>query len=124
MATLLLIDDDEDLSESLADLLKMQGHVVDLAADGTVATNCLGSKQYDLVLLDWQLPDMPGVEVCRQYRDKGGKALILMMSGMRDAESKESGMAAGATSFLTKPFTVDQLLERLQNMLQSPTPRD
>jgi DNA-binding response OmpR family regulator len=117
MATLLLVDDDEDLSESLKDLFEMHEHSVDVAGDGSSSLALIKSKVYDLIMLDWQLPDMQGIEVCKIYRTAGGLAPVLLLSGMRDSASHEVGLRAGATSFLTKPFTVDQLVERVQLLL-------
>lgn len=119
MAKLLLVDDDEDLASTLKELFEMYEHEVDVAGDGFSALNCIEARSYDLILLDWQLPDMPGLDVCQQYRDRGGKTRVLMLTGMRDASSKEAGMAAGATAILTKPFTMDQLLERVQTLLNA-----
>lgn len=117
MAKILLVDDDADLAETLADLISMLDHEVEVVGEGGAALQKLNSVQYDLILLDWQLPDMTGVDVCSQYRAAGGKGRVLMLTGMRDTASREAGKAAGADDFLTKPFTVDQISERLEAML-------
>jgi two-component system, OmpR family, manganese sensing response regulator len=117
MAKILLVDDDEDLAETLADLFQMLDHEVLVVGAGGPALQAMITSEFDLILLDWQLPDMAGIDVCKQYREKGGKARVLMLTGMRDAGSKEAGKAAGADDFLTKPFSVDQLTDRLQAML-------
>jgi DNA-binding response OmpR family regulator len=117
MARILLVDDDEDLAETLADLISMLDHQVEVLGEGGLALQKMCAEQFDLILLDWQLPDMTGLEVCSQYRGSGGKGRILMLTGMRDAASRDAGKAAGADDFLTKPFTVDQISERLQAML-------
>jgi two-component system, OmpR family, manganese sensing response regulator len=121
MATLLLVDDDADLSETLKDLFEMLDHKVDVAADGSGALALLGvGKEYDLIMLDWQLPDMPGIDVCKKYRDDNGQAPILLLTGMRDADSLSIGKNAGANAVLTKPFTVDQVVAKVESILQAP----
>jgi DNA-binding response OmpR family regulator len=117
MASILLVDDDQDLAETLADLFSMLDHEVEIVGEGGLALQKIQERQFDLILLDWQLPDMTGVDVCREYRSTGGKGRVLMLTGMRDPASREAGKAAGADDFLTKPFTVDQLTERLEAML-------
>jgi DNA-binding response OmpR family regulator len=117
MARILLVDDDEDLAETLAELFSMLDHEVEVVGNGGAALEKMRGAPFDLILLDWQLPDMTGVDVCRQYRQTGGKTRILMLSGMRDNAAQEAGKAAGVDDFLTKPFTVDQLTDRVQIML-------
>lgn len=117
MASLLLVDDDDDLAETLRELFELLDHQVDVAGHGAEALGLMFAKDYTLVLLDWQLPDMSGLEVCRQYRSEGGKAMILMLTGMRDDAARNSCSDAGADSLLTKPFTVDVLTERVQELL-------
>lgn len=124
MASILLVDDDEDLSEMLNDVLQMQGHAVTVELTGQGALDQMKAKTFDLVLLDWQLPDMPGLEVCRHYRESGATHGVLMLTGMRDQSSKDSCIQAGVDAILTKPFTLDQLLPEVKRLLtgSSPTP--
>lgn len=117
MAKLLLVDDDADLAETLADLFSMLDHEVQVVGEGAPALELMKGGQFDLILLDWQLPDMQGIDVCKQYRDGGGQTRILMLTGMRDSASRDAGKAAGADDFLIKPFTVDQITARLEAML-------
>jgi DNA-binding response OmpR family regulator len=124
MATLLLIDDDADLSETLKDLFEMFDHEVDVAADGSGALALLsGDREYDLIMLDWQLPDMSGIDVCKKYRDSNGQAPVLLLTGMRDADSLAIAENAGANAVLTKPFSVDQVVAKVESILQSPSMR-
>jgi OmpR-family two-component system manganese-sensing response regulator len=111
MARVLIVDDDPDLVETLSEVFECENHQSDCAETGKQALELLSAGRYDLVLLDWQLPDMDGLQVCRQYRKSGGSDRIIMLTGMRDAQSRVDGSAAGADDFLTKPFTVEQLLE-------------
>jgi len=120
MAKILLVDDDEDLAQTLAEVFEILAHAVRVLACGSEALEAMQAERFDAILLDWQLPDMTGLEVCRQYRQAGGRDKVLLLTGMRDVASKEAGKAAGANDFLSKPFTLDQLTERLDALLKSP----
>ena len=121
MASLLIVDDDCDLTDALKDLFEMQGHCAAVAATGAEALHLMTAENFDLILLDWQLPDMDGIAVCTQYRQCGGLSQVLMLTGMRDGESRQAGKSAGADDFLTKPFTVDQLLKCIERLRSTST---
>jgi two-component system response regulator MprA len=121
MPKFLLVDDDEDLLETLKEWFEMEGHDVETASTGQVALEKMKQGPHDLIILDWQLPEMEGVEVCRAYRAAGGRDRVLMLTGKRDASSAAAGKDAGASDFLPKPFTLDQLMERVQSMLMTAT---
>lgn len=95
----------------------MDGHEVSSASSGTQALEQMRAATHDIVILDWQLPELEGLEVCRQYRLAGGTDKILMLTGKRDAQSQQEGRTAGASDFLVKPFSADQLIERINNLL-------
>lgn len=120
MAKILLVEDDEDLSGTLKDWLECIQHTVETAYTGPEALDKMRSERFDVIVLDWQLPEMLGVEVCRQYRSGGGQDRILMLTGNREAGSKEAGLKSGADDFLPKPFNLDQLMERLEAVLKMP----
>jgi DNA-binding response OmpR family regulator len=122
MAKILLIDDDADLAETLKEVFEFEKHSVDCAETAEAALELLRLQKYDLVLCDWQLPDMDGVDICKQFRSAGGSTRILMLSGVRDAESRALAQQHGANDFLTKPFTVDDLLMRVKQNLQCVVP--
>ena len=118
MPNVLLIDDDTELASALKEVLELQGFSVITAETGSQGLASLQSEKFDLILLDWQLPDMQGVDVARRYRHAGGCGRILMLTGMRDAAARQAGKDAGADDFLTKPFTIDQLLARVADNLK------
>ena len=119
MAKILLIDDDADLVDCLIVYLEYKHHEVEVAGSGQEGLEMMAASRHDLILLDWQLPDMDGIDVCRQYRSNGGKIKILMLTGMSDFNSMQSGLDAGADGYLTKPFTVEQLVSRVASMVES-----
>ena len=123
MAKILLVEDDIDLSDTLKDWLECINHTVDTAYNGVDALAKMQSGTYDIIVLDWQLPEMLGVEVCRQYRSGGGKDRVLMLTGNRDQSAREAGISAGADDYLPKPFNLDQLMKRMQEILSRPNER-
>lgn len=123
MAKILLVEDDIDLSDTLKDWLECINHTVETAYNGPDALKMMLASQFDIIVLDWQLPDMLGVEVCRQYRTGGGKDKVLMLTGNRDASAKEAGLSAGADDYLPKPFNLEQLMKRMEEVLQRPSTR-
>lgn len=120
MSKLLIVEDDQDLLVLIRDLMKREGHIVDLARNGTEAEAALKIYVYDLVILDWMLPDVAGIDVCKQYRAKGGLANILMLTGKKAVEDKEAGLDAGADDYLTKPFHPKELSARVRALLRRP----
>lgn len=120
MAKVLLVEDDHDLSDTLRDWLECIDYSVETAYSGPEALEKMGSARYDVVVLDWQLPDMLGVDVLKEYRAAGGKDKVLMLTGNRESGSREAGLSAGADDYLPKPFNLDQLMERLEAVLKMP----
>lgn len=121
MAKLLLVDDDSELLAGLARNLTGEGYVVETAGSGGDALQLLSAFPFEVVVLDWQLGDMTGLEVLRSFRQSGGTTPVLMLTGMSDLDSKESGLDAGADDYLTKPFETRELCARLRSILRRPS---
>src|SRR5262249_17774329 len=85
---------------------------------GAQAQQCMSSVQYDLVILDWELPDGDGSDICRNYREQGGCAPVIMLTGKSRADEKERGLNAGADDYITKPFLPKELSARLRALLR------
>ncbi len=118
MAKILIVDDNEELLDTVRSWLLSEKHIVDACGDGVEALAYLGAYEYDAIVLDWTLPKIDGVEVCRQYRAQGGKTPILMLTGRRTVDDKELGLDAGADDYLTKPFEVRELSARLRAIMR------
>jgi two-component system response regulator TctD len=117
MANILLVEDDTDLSETLQDWLVFQQHNVEAVYTGTEALEQMRFSTYDIVVLDWQLPGMNGIDVLKTYRSEGGKMPVLMLTGRTEAKEIKSLMDAGATDYMAKPFNLKELSARVEQII-------
>lgn len=109
MAKILVVEDDAELSKKLTDWLESQHHKPECTADGLKASELLRLCEYDLVILDWDLPGRSGIEVLREFRDAGGTTPVLMLTGKDELDDIERGLTVGADDYLTKPFAFREL---------------
>lgn len=120
MAKVLLADDDFVMSNSIRDWLVFEKHVVETAEDGEAALALLSTYTYDVIILDWEMPKLSGIEVCRRFRAQGGSTPILFLTGRDTVIDKETGLDSGADDYITKPFHVRELSARLRALLRRP----
>ncbi|HEX3148317.1 MAG TPA: response regulator [Gemmataceae bacterium] len=122
----LVVDDESSVRELCRQLLEAEGVVVEAAANGTRGLALAGSGGFDLVLLDVAMPDMNGVEVLNHLRQMGKdpNLKVLMFSGHTTPEEMSDMMQRGADDFLTKPFSITQLVARVQNLLRLKVAQD
>lgn len=120
MAKILLVEDDEALSFSAASWLRRGQHIVELQQDGNVALDFALSGDYDLLILDWELPGIPGSEICRRYRTNSGTAPIIFTTGRASIKDKQTCFDAGADDYITKPFAMEELVMRVAALLRRP----
>src|ERR1700679_950018 len=120
MPRLLIIEDDESLSNTMQDWFKSQN--IDLEAVGTAREGLekLTFYSYDVVIVDWGLPDGTGVELLKAYRGKGGITPVLMLTGRSAVDDKEVGFDSGADDYLTKPLNLRELSARIRALLRRP----
>lgn len=118
MAKILLVEDDHDLAERIAEFLVREGHVAEHVDNGTEADHRLKYYEYDLVLLDWELPGMTGIDICKAYRANGGSKPVLMLTGKDSLNDKVVGLDIGADDYLTKPFEFRELSSRIKALLR------
>lgn len=121
MAKILLVEDNVDLARAVADTLKSERYAVETAHDGGDGLEHLKLTKFDLVVLDWELPDMTGIDILKQYRLMGGDSPVLMLTGRSAIDDKETGLDSGADDYLTKPFDMRELLARLKALLRRRT---
>jgi DNA-binding response OmpR family regulator len=120
VAHILLVEDDEQLSQQIKAWLAYDSHQVEIAADGSAGMAFLSDQRFDLVVLDWNLPDKSGLELCREFRAAGGQTPILMLSAKQAIDEKTSALDAGADDYLSKPFHPKELSARLNALLRRP----
>lgn len=114
----LLIEDDEDLSASLKKELKPAGFAVDIAQNG-VDGEYMGSEEpYDAVILDLGLPDRPGLEVLKHWRESENKVPVIILTARDAWHEKVEGFQSGADDYLAKPFHVEELVARLNAIIR------
>jgi DNA-binding response OmpR family regulator len=115
---ILVVEDDEHLNGVIARGLKEEGYAVDAAFDGEDGKFLAEVNPYDLIVLDWMLPGLTGVEVCDYLRRKGFATPILMLTAKGTVADRVAGLDSGADDYLTKPFAFDELLARLRALLR------
>jgi two-component system, OmpR family, manganese sensing response regulator len=117
---ILLVEDDPAQLEPLKTALSDAKHIVDGIQDGAVAQWLISRKDYDLLILDFVLPKVSGLELCRQYRSMGKASPILMLTARDTLYDKVTGLDAGADDCLVKPMDVVELLARVRALSRRP----
>jgi two-component system phosphate regulon response regulator PhoB len=115
----LVVDDDDDIRELIRWKLRASGYDVEAAADGEAALAAAAETRPDLVVLDWMMPRLSGLEVCRALRDDpatAGVPVILLTAKAQEADI-ERGFAAGADDYVVKPFSPREVLSRVEAVL-------
>ncbi len=110
----LIIEDEEALAEAIARGLRKQGWAADVALDGIEGLEKATVNDYDVIVLDRNLPGLHGDEVCRRLTEEGSEARILMLTAARGLRDRVVGLDLGADDYLGKPFAFDELLARLR----------
>jgi DNA-binding response OmpR family regulator len=118
MSRILIVDDEPAILRGLADNLKRELHEVLTAADGESGYRLIKEKKPDLVILDLMLPKLSGYEVCRQMRKDGLTTPILMLTARGEETDRVIGLDMGADDYVTKPFSVRELLARVRALLR------
>ncbi|MBX9947767.1 MAG: response regulator transcription factor [Candidatus Obscuribacterales bacterium] len=118
MAKILLVEDDLEVCEVVSDWLTDEHYTIDVVNSGSEAIERLRFDKYDVLIFDWQLPDLTGIEICKRFRSKGGNTPVLMLTGKAEITDKETGLDAGADDYLTKPFHPRELSARVRALLR------
>ena len=118
----LIIEDEEALASAIARGLRQQGMAVDLAFDGLSGLEKASVNDYDVVILDRNLPEMHGDEVCRRLSASGASVRILMLTAARGLRDRVAGLDLGADDYLGKPFAFDELVARLRALARRAGP--
>lgn len=119
-AHILVIEDEAKLARFLETGLTYEGYRVSVVGDGTAGLAAARTQNPDLVLLDWMLPGISGLEVCRQLRLTGNRVPVVLMTASGEVAARAAGLEAGADDYVVKPFSLQELLARIRIYLQHP----
>ena len=114
MAKVLFIEDDLEYAQAVKDLLQGEHHNVELVDNGRDALELLKVYKFDVIIIDWGIPEISGLEVCSRFRLAGGTTPILILTGKTAIGEKETGLDAGADDYLTKPAEPRELSARVR----------
>lgn len=122
MAKILIVEDEPTMRLGLTDNLEFEGYEVDYADDGETGLNKITGGSYDLVLLDVMLPKMSGFDVCKSARKAGVKTPIILLTAKGEEIDKVLGLELGADDYVTKPFSLRELIARIKAVLRRSEP--
>ncbi|MCK9424566.1 MAG: response regulator transcription factor [Ignavibacteriaceae bacterium] len=118
MYKILIVEDEPDMRLGLKDNLEFDGYEVDSAGNGKEGYEKITNNNYDLVLMDVMMPEMSGFEVCKQIRKDGIKVPIILLTAKGEEIDKVRGLELGADDYITKPFSLRELLARVKAVLR------
>lgn len=119
----LLIEDEEGIADFISQSLAKEGYHVDVALDGTTGLSKARHLHFDLVILDLMLPDIEGLDLCRQLREMS-EVPILILTAREAVAHRVAGLDAGADDYLVKPFALEELLARMRALFRRRQPRE
>ena len=115
---ILVVDDEPSIVDAVATALRYEGYAVEEAKTGREALSAVARFEPDLVVLDWMLPDIEGIEVGRRLRERGLKTAVLFLTAKDATENKVEALRAGGDDYVTKPFSLAELVARAQAILR------
>ena len=115
---ILVVEDELEVANAVKMELDLEGYEVSLAHDGLTALTAARQSQFHLILLDWMLPNLTGLEICRRLRQTADRVPIIFLTAQNEIDDRVNGLDAGANDYLTKPFSVEELLARVRSTLR------
>lgn len=115
---ILLVDDEIELTDPLSRILNREGYAVDVAYSGASGSKLASQGDYDLLILDWMLPQVSGLEICQQLRSRGLTTPVLFLTAKDTLDDRVMGLDAGADDYIVKPFELRELLARVRALLR------
>lgn len=120
---ILVIEDNKDIAENIADYLEPLGHTLDFAADGVTGLHLAVTQRFDVIVLDLMLPGIDGITLCQKLRQEGKvNTPVIMLTARDQLDDKLMGFQSGADDYLVKPFSVKELEVRIQALLKRSQP--
>lgn len=111
---ILIVEDEPGIANFIRQGLEEEGYIVTVATEGKPALKLLFDEKFDLVILDWMLPDLSGPEICREFREKDAATPIIFLTAKDTVQDTIDGLQAGANDYIKKPFHFVELLERIK----------
>jgi DNA-binding response OmpR family regulator len=118
MKKILIVEDEPNMLRGLKDNLELEGYEVDTAAEGNLGMEKILQESYDLVLLDVMLPNVSGFDICKKARNDGIETPIILLTAKGEEIDKVLGLELGADDYITKPFSLRELLARIKAILR------
>ena len=115
---ILIVEDELEIANAVKAELIYEGYEVSMAHDGLTGLTKARQSKFDLILLDWMLPGLTGVEICRRLRQTANSVPIIFLTAQDEICDRVSGLDAGANDYLTKPFGIEELLARVRSALR------
>ena len=115
---ILVVDDERSIVDAVATALRYEGYEVEEAYTGREAIDAVTRDEPDLIVLDWMLPDIEGIEVGRRLRERGFKSAVLFLTAKDATENKVEALRAGGDDYVTKPFSLAEIVARTQAILR------
>ena len=117
-AQIVIVEDEEKLARFIEMELGYEGYEVSVANDGLTGLTTIRDTNPDLIILDWMMPGMTGVEVCRRLRSTGVKTPVILLTAKDEVSDRVAGLDAGADDYLVKPFSIEELMARVRVQLR------
>jgi len=121
-ASILVVEDEDKIRTALTDFLEFHDFKVTEVVDGLEAERTVGQKQFDLILLDLMLPKISGEQLCTKWRRDGLQTPVIMLTAKGQEKEKVTGLNLGADDYITKPFSLEELLARINAVLRRTDP--
>ena len=115
---ILLVDDETELTDPLSKVLSHEGYQVDVADNGRDGSELAQNNNYDLLILDWMLPEKSGLEICQEVRSRSLNTPVLFLTAKDTIDDRVLGLDAGADDYIIKPFELRELLARVRALLR------
>jgi len=122
--TICIIDDEPDMVETCSDILRAQGYEVTTSSDGSVGLGMVGSKSYDIILVDLMMPKIDGMQILAAAKKFNAGSLVIIFTGYPTIDSAVAAMKTGAFDYLVKPFMATQLISVIDRARASRLPRE
>lgn len=115
---ILIAEDEKSIANSLRKNFIAKGYTVKLVSDGAAVISTIEQDNFDIILLDWRMPEMTGLQVCTKIREIGNKTPIILLTALSDVSNKIDALKAGADDYITKPFSIEEVFARIEAVIR------